>query len=99
MESSTCLLCLYIARVSESIFVVSGSAEATTVSTTAVSAAATESVGTADATADESFCPSPAWLRPKKGMDGSAIINMKADSRMNITVFVLIAMQGANLRK
>ena len=88
-----------MASSSESIFVVSTSLVVLTESACNESAAATVSTADESATTVESFAPLPPLPRSKKGIPGSAIINMKADSRMNMTVFVLIAMQGANLRK
>ena len=97
IESSTCLLCLYMAKVSESILVVSGSSESSAVSGRSVSPPASVSAMVRTAvslTAVESVLPPSLPLLWKKGMVGSAITNMKAVSSMNMTVLVLIANAG-----
>ena len=83
----------------ESIFVVSGPSASLAESPAMLSATALTATDNRLSSGTESVGSFPVFLPPKIGMVGSAIMNMKADSRTNMTVFVLIAMQGANLLK
>ena len=86
-----------MAKVSESILVVSGSEVPSTESTANESAAAKTAMprpAAVSLTAVESSASPLLPLSLEKGMVGSAIMKMKADSSMNMTVLVLIANAG-----